>query len=193
MNKPSYINLRPYLNLKVVDLNGIAFSNKNLIQAAIYMSPTISEQILENTSICNSIVCTINPDEGSLVVNFMHYSKVDNNNIKDMRYHGILDQDAYDEQICSINTSCYDDGMYTFALSAGYLIDNFDLRSNYVEDKFVVLVPFNDNGDLEFDENTTIEEFNEGLTDFENCALTETIIIPFDAISAEFVADPEIF
>lgn len=192
MNKPSYINLRPYLNLKVVDLNGITFSNKNLIQAAIYMSPTISEQILENGS-CNSIVCTINPDEGSLVVNFMQYSKVDNNTIKDMRYHGILDQDAYDEQICGINTSCYDNGMYTFALSAGYLIDNFDLQSSYTEDKYVVLVPFNDDGDLEFDENTTIEEFNEELEDFENCNLTETIIIPFDAIREEFVSDPEIF
>ena len=192
MNKPSYINLRPYLNLKVVDLNGITFSNKNLIQAAIYMSPTISEQILENGS-CNSIVCTINPDEGSLVVNFMQYSKVDNNTIKDMRYHGILDQDAYDEQICGINTSCYDNGMYTFALSAGYLIDNFDLQSSYTEDKYVVLVSFNDDGDLEFDENTTIEEFNEELEDFENCNLTETIIIPFDAIREEFVSDPEIF
>lgn len=191
MNKPSFINLRPFLNLKVVELNGITFSNKNLIQAAIYMSPTISDRI-KHGEYCNSIVCSICPDEGSLVVNFMHYSKGNNNTIKDMRYSGVIDQDAYDEQICEVNSSCYEDGLYTFALSAGYLIDNFDLNSEYTDDKFVVLAPINDEGDIEYDENMSIEDFNEELDNFENSTLTETIIIPFDAIAAEFDPDPEI-
>ena len=110
-----------------------------------------------------------------------------------MRFSGILDQDAYDEQICEINSSCYDDGLYTFALSTGYLIDNFDLTSGYTEDKFVVLMSIDDeDAEQEYNEDSTDEDFDEELEDFENSILTETIIIPFSAISAEFDPNPEI-
>ena len=44
----------------------------------------------------------------------------------------------------------------------------------------------------EYNEDSTDEDFDEELEDFENSILTETIIIPFSAISAEFDPNPEI-
>lgn len=141
---------------------------------------------------CNSIVCSINPIERNIIVNFMTFSQYNNNLVKDMRHFGIIDQDAYDNQIVEVNSSCCEKGVYTFALTTGFVLDNFNAWSNRTTDQFVVLVPMGQDCDIEIDEDMTLEELEESMEDFENSILTETIIIPFEAIENAFDEDPEI-
>ena len=164
-NKPSSLNTNPFLNIKITEINGIEFTNKDIIQACIYMSPSIVSEIVEDTR-SNSIVISIDAENQHVSINFMRYPETKNKMFKGMKAHGLLNQEFMDEHLCPINSASYDYGMYSFLFSTGYMIDNFDIHCEHYDDSYIMMVPID--GEEE-DEEVLIESVIIGFDDIKTC------------------------
>lgn len=170
-NKPSSLNTNPFLNIKITEINGIEFTNKDIIQACIYMSPSIVSEVTEDTQ-SNSIVISIDAENQHVSINFMRYPETKNKIFKNMKMNGLLNQEFMDEHLCPINSASYDDGMYSFLFSTGYMIDNFDIHSEHYSDSYLMMVPIDgDDG-----EEVLIESVIIGFEDIKSCFCHDPVL-----------------
>lgn len=112
-------------------VHGMTFTNKELIQIALYLSDTLSTDILEHEDI-NAVMFTLSTHGGYILCTPCEYNS---------EFTRIVDRNgntANMVQYCSgfpdVNSFIRsDDSKITFVLSKGYLIDNFELRPGFFD------------------------------------------------------------
>lgn len=114
-------------------VHGLTFTNKELIQTALYLSDSLSTAILEQPEV-NSAMFTISTS-GYILCTLCGYNSeftkiVDRNgNTESMIQHcnGFPDVNSFIRS---------DETKITFVLSKGYIIDNFELKDGFFDFSF---------------------------------------------------------
>lgn len=111
-------------------IHGLMFTNKELIQIALYLSDTLSADIMQYSEI-NSAMFTISTD-GYILCTPCEYNSA---------FVRIVDRNGKSTEMVSGSTGFpdinsfirSDESKITFVLTKGYMIDNFEMNTGYFD------------------------------------------------------------